>query len=258
MPRCIAYHVKEEGMDESQAAAICYSKWDAHLSMAEESYNDYPEAAKENAQRALDWAEENGWGTCGTPVGKQRANQLAKGENISIDTIARMAAFERHRQNSTTPYGEGCGKLMWDAWGGDEGIAWAQRKLEEIQKLRKGEKVSFDYDQTISTRIGQALAKKEIDSGSEVYIISARHSASGMYAIADKLGIPHSRVFATGGNIAKAQKIRDLGIDKHYDNNRQVKRLLPSGVGVNFTLSEDEALKLITAILKQDGEGTED
>ena len=36
-----------------------------------------------------------------------------------------MAAFERHRRNSGTPYGEGCGGLMWDAWGGDEGVAIA-------------------------------------------------------------------------------------------------------------------------------------
>ena len=98
-----------------------------------ESYTDYPEAAKENAKVALRWAEENGWGDCGTAVGKQRANQLANGEAISEDTIARMAAFERHRQNSDKELGDGCGRLMWLAWGGDEGIAWAQRKLEQIR-----------------------------------------------------------------------------------------------------------------------------
>jgi len=108
---------------------------DALLQFAE-TYTDYPDGAKANAQRALDWAEKNGWGSCGTPVGKQRANQLAKGEPISEDTIARMSAFERHRQNSETPYSEGCGKLMWDAWGGDAGIRWAQNKLEEIRKIR--------------------------------------------------------------------------------------------------------------------------
>ncbi len=97
-----------------------------------ESYTDYPEAAKENAQTALRWAEENGWGSCGTDVGKARANQLAKGEAISRDTIARMAAFERHRQNSDKELGDGCGRLMWLAWGGDEGVEWAQRKLEQI------------------------------------------------------------------------------------------------------------------------------
>ncbi len=67
-------------------------------------------------------------------VGKQRANQLAKNEPISRDTIARMAAFERHRQHSNKELGDGCGRLMWLAWGGDEGIEWAQRKLEQIDK----------------------------------------------------------------------------------------------------------------------------
>ncbi|NBP60454.1 MAG: hypothetical protein EBU53_05035 [Proteobacteria bacterium] len=98
-----------------------------------ESYTDYPEAAKENAKIALRYAEENGWGDCGTAVGKQRANQLANGEPISEDTISRMAAFERHRQNSDKELGDGCGRLMWLAWGGDEGIEWAQRKLEQIR-----------------------------------------------------------------------------------------------------------------------------
>lgn len=101
----------------------------------QETFTDYPDAAVENAKRALAYAEENGWGDCGTPIGKQRANQLANREGISEDTVARMAAFERHRQNSTTPYGEGCGKLMWDAWGGDEGIAWAQRKIKGLRNL---------------------------------------------------------------------------------------------------------------------------
>jgi hypothetical protein len=98
----------------------------------EETYDDYPKAAVENAKIALRWADENGWGSCGTPVGKVRANQLAKGESISRSTIARMAAFERHRQNSQKQLGDGCGRLMWLAWGGDEGIEWASRKLKQI------------------------------------------------------------------------------------------------------------------------------
>jgi hypothetical protein len=98
-----------------------------------ETYNDYPKEASENAKIALRYAEENGWGDCGTPVGKARANQLANGENISEDTIARMASFERHRQSSQKELGDGCGRLMWLAWGGDAGIEWAQRKLEQIR-----------------------------------------------------------------------------------------------------------------------------
>jgi len=98
-----------------------------------ETYNDYPKEAIENAKIALRYAEENGWGDCGTPVGKARANQLANGENISEETISRMASFARHKENSQKELGDGCGRLMWLAWGGDAGIEWAQRKLEQIK-----------------------------------------------------------------------------------------------------------------------------
>lgn len=99
-----------------------------------ETYTDYPKQATENAKIALRWADENGWGSCGTPVGKARANQLAKGEPISEETIARMAAFARHRENGQKELGDGCGRLMWLAWGGDAGVDWAQRKLRQIRE----------------------------------------------------------------------------------------------------------------------------
>jgi len=121
-----------------------------------ETYNDYPEAAVNNAKRALKYAEENGWGDCGTPVGKQRANQLANKENISEDTIARMASFARHAQNKDVPYDEGCGGLMWDAWGGTEGIEWASRKLEQIRK-EKMSKQMFQSDDEKRIVVGAAM-----------------------------------------------------------------------------------------------------
>ena len=106
-----------------------------------ETYNDYPKEATENAKIALRYARENGWGDCGTPVGKARANQLANGENISRETIARMASFERQRENSQKELGDGCGRLMWLAWGGDAGVEWAQKKLQQIdkQQLKEGQ-----------------------------------------------------------------------------------------------------------------------
>ena len=105
-----------------------------------ETYNDYPEAATNNARRALKWKEENG-SSCGTPVGWTRANQLANRERISRDTIARMASFKRHQQNKDVPYSEGCGGLMWDAWGGTAGINWAIRKLQQIDGEKSNEMI---------------------------------------------------------------------------------------------------------------------
>ena len=225
-----------------------------------ESYNDYPEAVKNNAKRALKWVEENGWGTCGEATGKQRANQLANGENISRDTIARMASFKRHQQYKDVPYDKGCGGLMWDSWGGDEGIEWAQSKLKEIDKIKelsksnkinnkiksikevlqtyeksgyaKIVKIGFDYDDTLTLVSTQDLVKRLISSGgNQIFIISARNNAALLYPMASKLGIPMTRVYAVGSNEKKVQKIKELGLDKFYDNNPDVIKELP-GVGI--------------------------
>ena len=98
-----------------------------------ETYNDYPQAARNNAKRALKYKKENG-SSCGTSVGWTRAGQLSRKEKISRSTIARMASFKRHQQNKDVPYSEGCGGIMWDAWGGSAGINWAISKLKKIDK----------------------------------------------------------------------------------------------------------------------------
>ena len=103
------------------------------ISIELESYNDYPQAATNNAKRARKWKEENG-SDCGTNVGWVRSSQLANRKPISRDTIARMASFKRQQQNKDVPYSEGCGGLMWDAWGGASGINWAINKLKQIDK----------------------------------------------------------------------------------------------------------------------------
>jgi hypothetical protein len=403
-----------------------------------ESYNDYPQAATTNACRAVKWSEENGWGSCLQAEGKNRANQLCNRENITEETIARMSAFRRHQQHKDVPYSEGCGGIAWDAWGGDAGVDWAERKLEQIRKSKEkmaevgprggikesekapksdtpnknpkgegsakgdasgkrgaevtaaqektlqgkvddfnekesntkngnatlgalksvfqrglgafntshspevksaeqwayarvnaflyllkngrpenpkyttdydllpnkhpkagkkeemdyaptlpgyvnypsgdtsndmlikpvlfverepgedkkayvsrctayliknegydsdqayaicqsesedfaiGQKVSFDYDDTLNTPKGRGLALQEINSGSDVYIISARPSKQGIIPLADKLGIPHDKIYATGSNQNKVRKIKNLRIDRHYDNNEDV------------------------------------
>ena len=100
-----------------------------------ESYSDYPSGVKNNAKRVLEYVEKNGWGSCGTGVGKQRANQLANGRPISVSTIKRMASYlTRHRKDldASTSYSDGCGKLMYDSWGGKAGLRWAESKLNEL------------------------------------------------------------------------------------------------------------------------------
>jgi len=134
---------------------------------AEQTYDDYPQSASNNAKRAIKYKEENG-SSCGTQVGWTRARQLANREALTRSTIARMASFKRHQQHKDVPYDEGCGGIMWDAWGGSSGVEWAIRKLEQIDKERKAmvdeEKerdVIFNQEKVeISERIKKALKNK--------------------------------------------------------------------------------------------------
>ena len=111
------------------------------ITKLQETYNDYPKSAQNNACKVLRWIEEHGRDEVKgmTRTGLARANQLCKGENISEETIARMAAFERHRKNAeinpefkATPWKDK-GYVAWLGWGGSSGVKWAQRKLKSIR-----------------------------------------------------------------------------------------------------------------------------
>jgi hypothetical protein len=111
------------------------SRYKAGKRIEMESFSDYPDGVKNNAKKALEWAAKNGWGSCGTPVGKLRANQLAKGEPISADTIKRMYSFlSRHEGDleSSKGFADGCGYLMYMAWGGKSGLGWSHNKLKGL------------------------------------------------------------------------------------------------------------------------------
>lgn len=116
-----------------------------------ESYSDYPEGVKNNAKKAVEWAEKNGWGSCGTPVGKVRASQLSKGEPISVETIKRMYSYlSRHEGDleSSTSFGEGCGYLMYQSWGGKAALGWSRNKLRELGLLQEETKLKSIKDLT--------------------------------------------------------------------------------------------------------------
>jgi hypothetical protein len=113
-------------------------------------------------------------------------------------------------------------------------------------------KVSFDYDDTLSTDRGKEMAKRAIAAGNTLYIISARQDKEGMLSVAKELGIPESRVYATGSNKAKVEKIKELGISKHIDNNADViKELGPIGSKFNFEMFaiQDEDKHIISGPL---------
>lgn len=103
------------------------------------------EAMREEAQRGLDWRREFGRG--GTEVGIARARDIARGANLSDDTVKRMVSyFARHEVDKDAegfrPGEDGYpsnGRIAWSLWGGNSGQSWANKeaaKMERNMELR--------------------------------------------------------------------------------------------------------------------------
>jgi uncharacterized protein YacL (UPF0231 family) len=97
-----------------------------------ESYSDYPTGVKNNAQKGIDLNLKNN-NKCATPVGKVRAQQLAKGEPISVETIKRMYSYlSRAEEYYDETDMNACGTISFLLWGGLAGKRWSESKLKEL------------------------------------------------------------------------------------------------------------------------------
>lgn len=100
-----------------------------------ESFTDYPDAVKNNAKRGIDLnAKVNN--KCATQVGKVRAQQLAQGQAVSLQTVKRMYSFlsraEEYYDESDT---KACGTISYLLWGGKAGKRWSESKLKELGEI---------------------------------------------------------------------------------------------------------------------------
>jgi hypothetical protein len=127
--QCDDENSKEEAKKKALAQAVAIGEF------AEQSFNDYPESVKENAKRGIELNAENN-NKCATQVGKVRAQQLANGENVSIDTVRRMYSYlsraETYYQGADK---NDCGYISYLLWGGPEALTWSKNKIEEYDNI---------------------------------------------------------------------------------------------------------------------------
>jgi hypothetical protein len=137
---------------EDQRFAVCNQIWD-DPSVAEAGVvvqaqvNTRPtQEMADAAKRGLELRQE--WGRGGTDVGVARARDISNRENLSPDTIGRMNSFfARHEHNYRPDEKESDGgpkasTIAWLLWGGSPGKAWAERKMEEIERAEGRSAVS--------------------------------------------------------------------------------------------------------------------
>jgi len=138
-------------------------------------WTDYPQAATDNAKRALKIREEEGT-DCGTPVGWESARIIANREAVSHDRLPRIYSF----LSRAKVYDQGsfkdedgkqiCGSIMYAAWGGDEMLTWAKKTYEEMEEkeLKRHIKAIEETDSEIIITFGkgepmEAASYKEED-----------------------------------------------------------------------------------------------
>ena len=126
-----------------------------------ESYSDYDSGISNNAKKGIELNEKNG-NKCATQVGKVRAQQLANGEPISVETIKRMYSYlsraETYYDESDT---SACGTISYLLWGGKSALSYSRNKLKELGLLEETEAVNPSIP--ASTYPGEVAKKKKDD-----------------------------------------------------------------------------------------------
>ena len=148
-----------------------------------DSYGGYPDSAKAAARRALRHREKNG-SKCGTPVGWERANQIASGEKLSLKTIKRTFSFlsraETYNQTKfTNDKGkEICGSVMYAAWGGTSMRSWCSGVINKAEGRASA----------ISGDVKKGLEKK-VEEHNEKVSDSKKKATYGMLSAVFRRGV---------------------------------------------------------------------
>jgi hypothetical protein len=117
-----------------------------------QNFAKVPEYIREVAERAVKYAEENGWGDCGTDVGKRRANDLSDPTyDASVDILTRMYSYgSRHKQDweASKSFEDGCGTLMMASWGFsptnyEQAMNWLEGEIQRATEMN----IAFSKDE---------------------------------------------------------------------------------------------------------------
>ena len=117
------------------------AKTQEQMGKQEFSYNNYPKKARANAAAAIARNELKPISQrCGTMVGKVRAQQLANGRNVTLETVKRMHSYlsraegEFRRARVLQDY-DSCAYISYMLWGGPEALVWAKKILRQEGEL---------------------------------------------------------------------------------------------------------------------------
>ena len=120
-------------------------------------YRDYPQEVSDNARRGIELNEAVN-GRCATDVGKETARILSGRETISHERTVRMYSFLSRAQVYYNPDDtEACGTISYLLWGGDAGLRWAKKKVEQMEEK------NTHMDQAVRSMYGPDVELRNIE-----------------------------------------------------------------------------------------------
>jgi len=195
------------------------------------SFDDYPELVRKNAQKVLDYIERTGNpNNCMTQVGKVRAQQLAQGKPISIETVKRMKAYiSRHQKDlqASKSYDDGCGLLAMDAWGGVEALPWVERTISKYEEMNSQSEMVFSvFNNEQRLVVGPAMipdkmiVRRNEITGELYYVYFTSDTIKKLQQkfmqekLLDKTNIEHGRKFLNDVDVVESWIVEDEMRDK--------------------------------------------
>jgi len=97
-----------------------------------------------NACKAIKENEKRG-NPAGTQVGKVRAQQLCKNEDLSLETVKRMFSYLSRAKTYNSGNWDDNGTISYNLWGGEPALAWSERIIKQEEDFGYTEDQDFVY-----------------------------------------------------------------------------------------------------------------
>ena len=158
----------KEDKKEQEALSLLEELTDV-LDVELETYGDYGSGVRNNARRGIELNKKVN-NKCATSVGKIRAQQLSRGEKLSVSTIKRMYSYLNRAETYYDPGdSKACGTISYLLWGGKAGLNWSRGKLKELGELKLKSMVIDEEFAIIDDRLAfsskEAAEKAALDLG---------------------------------------------------------------------------------------------
>lgn len=96
-------------------------------------FNSYPQKAKQNVKRALEWQEKMNK-KCSTAFGLKLSQAILDGVPLGPKEIRRLSNnLSKNLLFKDMPFSESCEAVQFEAWGGVDMMKWANDKVKELK-----------------------------------------------------------------------------------------------------------------------------